>query len=85
MILSMGKVSMFCDSCNFKKTFNSESDIPYYPYTSSKIQNKIPTQNPEILKIKPYLEQPKKYRCPKCGRAITPKKVVGKDEQKNII
>lgn len=74
---------MYCEICNWKKLTNG-SDIDLFEIKTSPIPGGYPKRDPVTnanISSKSKM-QPRKFRCPKCGRAIVPKKI--KDPQNTI-
>jgi len=75
------KYLIYCEICNYKQyTDGSEK---FNELKQAAIPKEIPYIDPITKKItRPVSqEQPKKIKCPGCGRAITPKKVKNNDEK----
>ena len=76
---------LYCDHCNWKLNTNNMDDLRnLHEIKSTPIPGGSPKYNQKEKKIDvpKSIIQKKKFRCPKCGYAITPKMV--NDVQKQI-
>ena len=75
-----------CEICGFN-LYSDGANVKLVEYKRSKIQGHIPNLDPETgrtAKQSPLITLPKKYKCPKCGRLLSAKKIKEKDlETKN--
>ena len=64
----------FCDQCNYNKYTSNLSEFVEAP--RSKIMKNTPQWDAEKKKKADttFMSLPKKYKCPQCGRLISPKK-----------
>lgn len=65
----------FCDYCSYKCVVEDTSG--FIEIKTSPIPGGYPEFNPEskVVEPKPYTQQPKKIKCPKCGRGVRMKKL----------
>lgn len=70
------KYVFYCERCNYKKYTDGTDLSDVKLINTAAIQTKIPFYDPIQKKtiVPPFREQPKKIKCPKCGRLITVKK-----------
>jgi hypothetical protein len=66
---------LYCDICDHSIVTDG-TNIKLVEYKRSKIQKEIPKLDATTGKMVPatWLILPKKYKCPKCGRLISPRK-----------
>jgi hypothetical protein len=79
----MGKQyhKLHCEICNWTKVTSSEQ-LGLYEVKRSTIQGRIPYLDENNKTIVPkFKKQPKKYRCPKCGRGVKATKVANPQEK----
>ena len=72
----MAKLYQFyCEICNWKKIASGDDCKSMVEVKSSPIQTRLPHMNSETGKFDPgkTREQPKKFKCPNCGRIVKPK------------
>jgi len=68
---------LHCEICNWTLVTDNAADVDgLYVYLRSKIQTKISHIDPETKKLaeSKFMDQTKKFRCPKCGRLVSAKK-----------
>ncbi len=65
---------LVCEICGYNRVTDG-SNIKLVEYKRSKIQKEIPKLDPVTGKTSPatWITLPKKYKCPKCGRLISPR------------
>lgn len=68
---------LYCESCNFNRITDGTDIDDLYEYTRNKIPTALPKLDPITKKIvtKDPKALPKQFRCPNCGRPITPKRI----------
>jgi hypothetical protein len=74
---------LYCEICNYCKIIDSKDTSEFIEQKRLPVSTKIPKYDPVTKKIevgKPRI-LPKQFKCPTCGRLITPKKI--KNEQQN--
>jgi DNA-directed RNA polymerase subunit RPC12/RpoP len=66
---------LYCDYCNYKKIVGDLEQSGLFEIKTSNVPGGLPAFDSEKKKFVPKksLEQPKKFRCPKCGRGIRAK------------
>ena len=79
----MIKYRLYCEICNWKKLTDG-TDVDLFEIKTCPIPGGYPVTDPITQKTtqpksKP---QPKKFRCPQCGRAVIPRKIT--DPQNTI-
>lgn len=63
-----------CEICGYNNVTDG-SNTNLVEYKRSKIQKEIPKLDPNGKTSKPsWITLPKKYKCPKCGRLISPRR-----------
>lgn len=69
--------SMYCEPCGFRKLTDGSDLAGFVPYKQSAIPGGSPYLDPLTGKtVTPKVRQnTKKFKCPKCGRVITVKKI----------
>jgi len=74
---SIKRYQLYCEICNWKKITDGGDMNALVEIKTSPIPRGIPKKNLETgeMEKQKYLRQPKKFRCPNCGRAITPRKL----------
>jgi len=77
------KYRLYCEICNWKKLTDGK-DIDLFEIKTCPVPGGYPKTDPVTkittpAKSKP---QPKKFRCPQCGRAVIPRKI---DDPQNTI
>ena len=67
---------LYCDFCAYSRWTDGTDIGDLIPYKRSPIQGGIPQYDPIAKKIvsKPMKTLLKQFKCPGCGRLITPKK-----------
>ena len=73
------KIQLYCESCHWKKIFDNSKIEELYEYSISPIQKNVPKIFSKELSTYNFR---KKFRCPKCGRMLSPKVIL--DVQKNM-
>jgi hypothetical protein len=73
---------LYCEICNYNKITDG-SDVKLVEYKRSSVMSEIPKLDSITKKItqKTSIKLPKRFKCPRCGRLITPKKL-NQDEDK---
>lgn len=68
---------LYCEPCGFKRLTDGSDVAGLIPYKQSSIPGGSPYRDPATGKIKTPEARPnsKKFKCPKCGRVITVRKV----------
>lgn len=81
---------LYCDYCAYSRWTDGTDIGDLVPYKRSPIQTGIPKYDPVAKKIvtKPFQNLPKQFKCPQCGRLLTPRKYMqppptSVEEQKN--
>lgn len=66
---------LYCEICGYNMVTDG-SNTRLIEYKRSKIQKEIPKLDPSTGKTVEgtWLTLPKKYKCPKCGRLLSPRK-----------
>lgn len=68
---------LHCEICGFTNVTDG-SNINLTEYKRSKIQKDIPKLDTAGEATKStFISLPKRYKCPKCGRLISPRKIQG--------
>jgi hypothetical protein len=73
------RTMIFCEFCNYKRIIEIGEKIADMPESkTSDIQIKIPQLDPITGKTIPskFVPQPKRYKCPKCGRAAKVRELI---------
>lgn len=81
----MAYLRLNCEICGFN-LYTQDSDVKLVEYKRSKIQGELPKLNPDTGRTTTpkFVELPKKYKCPQCGRLLACKKIKEKEiETKN--
>ncbi len=75
--MSIKTYSFYCNFCGYKRTTNGNDIQDLVPVKQSPIPGGVPYLDPVTKKtvIPKSFAKPKKFKCPKCGRVITPRKV----------
>ena len=76
---------LYCEICNWKKiTDATDVEEKLYEHKTSPIPGGAPQLDPVEKKtvVKKAQQQPRKFRCPQCGRVVIPKQIG--DPQENI-
>ena len=73
---------LYCEICNWKKITDG-SDIDLFQLKTADIPGGVPKLDPVEKKIvvPKSLKQRKKFRCPKCGRVVVPRKIANPQEK----
>jgi predicted RNA-binding Zn-ribbon protein involved in translation (DUF1610 family) len=73
---------LYCEICNYKKITNASGDS-LTEIKTSPLMTEAPKLDPETKRGKPakFKSQKKRFKCPKCGRAIFPRKLQGAEKQ----
>lgn len=67
------RMMLFCEPCGFKRIIEPQQEVKDLPEVkTSAIQLNLPALDPATQKTVPskFSPQAKKYKCPKCGRAV---------------
>ena len=80
----------YCEICNWKKITDGADTDKLYEYKTSGLQKNIPKLDKLTKKTVPteFRDQPRKFRCPNCGRPVIARKISNPQEtidQKNEI
>lgn len=69
--------SIYCEPCGFKKLTDGSDVAGLIPYKQSRIPGGSPCRDQTTGQIvtPPSRSNTKKYKCPKCGRVVTVRKV----------
>lgn len=75
--------SIYCEPCGFKKLTDGSDVAGLIPYKQSSIPGGSPFRDPLTGQIKtpPAKQNSKKFKCPKCGRVVTVRKVADPNTQ----
>lgn len=68
---------LHCEICNYNVVTDG-SNVKLVEYKRSKVQKEIPKADPTTGKLASagtWLTLPKKYKCPKCGRLLSARKL----------
>jgi hypothetical protein len=67
----------YCEICGWKKITDGSDVNQLYEIKTSPIPGGIPKLNQETSKITycKSINQARRFRCPKCGRCVIPKKI----------
>ena len=78
LIMSEKVYRLYCEICEWKKIVRTSDDIRLVEIKTSPIPGGSPVYNPETKKtdVPKSKNQPKKFKCPQCGRVIIPKKII---------
>lgn len=74
---------IYCEPCGFKRLTDGSDVAGLVPYK----QSMIPTGSPYLdaatgqIKTPPAKQNSKKFKCPKCGRVVTVKKIADPDSR----
>jgi len=68
---------LYCEFCNYNRITDGTDVEDLYLSKRSKIDTAVPKIDAVTGKVvkKEPIAQTKQFRCPKCGRLITPKKI----------
>jgi predicted RNA-binding Zn-ribbon protein involved in translation (DUF1610 family) len=74
---------LYCEMCGFNRYTNGTDITDLVPYARCVVQTGIPKIDPVTKKVvtKKPIALPKQFKCPKCGRLITARKVVEKPKE----
>jgi hypothetical protein len=76
---------LYCEVCSYCKIIDSNDIAEFIERKRLSVGGRIPKFDPFTRKVeagKPKL-LPKQFKCPKCGRLITPKKIITKNDKNN--
>jgi hypothetical protein len=68
---------LYCEVCNWKKITDGSDIVDFYEILTSPIPGGAPKKDPTtnaIIEAK-STRQPRKFRCPQCGRVVIPRKI----------
>jgi len=86
--MSIRYYRLYCENCSYNRITDGTDIDDLFEYKRSKIATSIPKIDPITKKVitKDPKALPKQFRCPKCGRLITPKKIPDppKEENENL-
>ena len=76
------KYRLYCDYCHYSRYTDGTDVQDLLMHNRSPVPTAIPKYDPKTKKtvVKTSLTLPKQFKCPGCGRLITPKKL--KNENK---
>jgi predicted RNA-binding Zn-ribbon protein involved in translation (DUF1610 family) len=76
---------LYCDYCHYNRWSNGSDIQDLVQYKRSPVDTTIPKYDPKAKKIitKSPVPRAKQFKCPKCGRLITPKKYNQNEENKD--
>ena len=68
---------LYCDMCHWKRITDGSNVRDLKEIKLSNLQKNIPKLDKETRHLAPgeILKQPKRFRCPKCGRQIIPRQI----------
>jgi hypothetical protein len=75
--MSIKKYQFYCEICNYKRITDGTDIQDLVEIKTSPIPSGIPKRDFETKKVvisKP-IKQKRKFKCPQCGRVISPKKL----------
>ena len=80
--MSIKMYRLHCEICNYNKITDG-SDVKLIEYKRSPVMSEIPKLDPVTKKViqKAPINLPKRFKCPKCGRLISARKI-SQDEDK---
>lgn len=75
--------SIYCEPCGFKKLTDGSDVAGLVPYKQSRIPGGMPYRDQATGQIvtPPSRPNSKKFKCPKCGRVVTVRKVADPSNQ----
>lgn len=81
--MSVKLYQLYCEICNWKRITDGSDIGDLFELKTSPIPGGIPELDPETKKtvIKKSLPRTKKFRCPKCGRGVLPRKIPNPQEE----
>lgn len=68
---------LYCEICNWKKITKGDDVDDFYEIPTSPVPGGVPKTDPatkELIAPK-TTRQPRKFRCPRCGRVVIPRKI----------
>jgi rubredoxin len=67
---------LYCEICGYSRWSDGTDIDGLVNYDRSPIQTALPKYDPKLKKItqKDFYKLPKQFKCPQCGRLITPRK-----------
>lgn len=83
-MMAIKRYRLYCQHCHYNR-FTDGTDVDDLVEVSfSKVQGNIPYLDPMTKKtvIPEFKKRPKRFKCPDCGRMITPKKLEEKQDEK---
>ena len=68
---------LYCDMCHWKRITDGSNIKDLKEIKNSALQKTLPTLDKETQKLNPgkTIKQPKKFRCPQCGRHVLPRQI----------
>ena len=80
--MSIKLYQLYCEICNWKRITDGSDIGDLFELKTSPIPSGIPKLDSETKKTttKKPLARTKKFRCPKCGRGVLPRKVANPQE-----
>ena len=85
--MSLKVYQLYCEICNWKSvTDGTEVEDKLYEYSTSPIPGGAPYVDPVDKKTveKKSQKQPRKFRCPKCGRVVIPRQIDNPQEDVDL-
>ena len=71
------RTMIFCEPCGYKSIIEpKQNPDELTEIVSAKIQAGIPQLEGNKTVTKPFIERPKMYKCPKCGRGVRVKELL---------
>ena len=83
--MSVNVYQFYCEYCGWKKITNGADVKHLHEIKTSPIPGGVPKFDVDTGKIvdKKVIKQARKFRCPKCGRCVTPRKLGNPQEDIN--
>lgn len=72
---------LYCEYCGYNRYSDGKDIGDLTPYKRSSIQTGLPKYESKKVKTKDFYNLPKMFKCPTCGRLITPRKIQVQDEK----
>jgi rubredoxin len=68
---------LYCEYCGYNRYTDGTDIQDLVPYKRSPIMSGIPKYNPKTKKTdeKNFINLPKQFKCPKCGKLISARKI----------
>ncbi len=74
---------LYCEACSYNKYTDGTDVSDLVEYKRSPIMTSIPKFDKKTIPAK-FGKLPKQFKCPKCGRLISARKVNWKEKDENI-